>query len=171
MNLRFSPVVNLLFKPHIELSALKVQTANRPCLCIILVFAILPDHRPSRCHLIGFKCLTLLQVCVNDFGRFQRSNINAARYEKRPKPKSVPSLTIKRNHFPKDVILFAVYFHIRYAMSYHDLQENIAERGVTVDHSILNRWVVKFSLLVAIEAQMRKALSKRSWRKDEGVVR
>lgn len=80
-------------------------------------------------------------------------------------------ISFKGSHYPKDVILFAVYFYVRYAVSYRDLEEIMAERGVSVDHSTLNRWVVKFSPLVAVEAQMRTASTKRSWRIDETYVR
>jgi putative transposase len=41
--------------------------------------------------------------------------------------------------FPKDVILFAVFFYVRYTVSYRDLEKIMAERGVTVDHATLNR--------------------------------
>lgn len=46
---------------------------------------------------------------------------------------------------PKDVILYAVFSYVRYAVSYRDLEEVIEERGVSVDHSSLNRWVVHYS--------------------------
>lgn len=42
-------------------------------------------------------------------------------------------------HYPKSVILYAVYFYVRYAVSYQDLEELMAERGVDVDHATLNR--------------------------------
>ncbi|MEY9381716.1 transposase-like protein [Rhizobium leguminosarum] len=43
-------------------------------------------------------------------------------------------------------------FLVRYAVSYRDLEEIMAERGVTVDHATLNRWVVKYSPLIACQA-------------------
>ena len=58
-------------------------------------------------------------------------------------------------HCPKAVLLHA-FFYVRYAVSYRDLEEIMAERGVTVDHATLNRWVVKFSPLIAANAQARK---------------
>ena len=50
------------------------------------------------------------------------------------------SVSFKGAHFPKDVILHAVFFYLRYGVSYRDLEEIMAERGVTVDHATLNRW-------------------------------
>ncbi|MCM2442249.1 IS6 family transposase [Agrobacterium vitis] len=55
------------------------------------------------------------------------------------------------------VILYAVFFYVRYAVSYRDLEEIMAERGVKVDHATLNRWFVKYSPLIAREAHRRKS--------------
>lgn len=64
-------------------------------------------------------------------------------------------ISFKGCHFPKQVILHAVYFYLRYSVSLRDLEEILAERGVNVDHATLNRWVVKYSPLIAIEARKR----------------
>ena len=78
--------------------------------------------------------------------------------------------SFKGVHYPKSVILYAVYFYVRYAVSYRDLEEIMAERGVDVDHATLNRWVVKFSTDLAAEAQKRKLQTANSWRMDETYV-
>lgn len=76
-------------------------------------------------------------------------------------------ISFKGVQFPKDVILHAVYFYPRYGVSYRDLEEILAERGVGVDHAMLNRWVVKYSPQVALAAQCRKKPTTASWRMDE----
>lgn len=53
-------------------------------------------------------------------------------------------ISLKGCHFPKDAVLYAVYFYLRYTVSYWDLEEIMAERGVQVDHATLNRWVVNY---------------------------
>lgn len=78
--------------------------------------------------------------------------------------------SFKGVHYPESVILYAVYFYVRYAVSYRDLEEIMAERGVDVDHATLNRWVVKFSTDLAAEAQKRKRQTANSWRMDETYV-
>ena len=50
-------------------------------------------------------------------------------------------ISFKGAHFPKDIILYAVFFYVRYGVSYRDLEAIMEERGVKVDHSTLNRWV------------------------------
>jgi putative transposase len=57
-------------------------------------------------------------------------------------------------HYPKEAILPAVFFSVRYGVSYRDLEEIMDERGVQVDHSTLNRWVIRYSPLIA-EAAMK----------------
>jgi putative transposase len=73
----------------------------------------------------------------------------------------------KGSRYLKDVILYAVFFHVRYAVSYRDLEDIMAERGVAVDHATLNRWVVEYSPLIACQAQRRISATSRSWRMDE----
>ncbi|MBB4096224.1 hypothetical protein GGQ79_004783 [Ochrobactrum pecoris] len=55
------------------------------------------------------------------------------------------AVEFKGAHFPKDVILYAVFFYVRYPVSYRELQEILAERGIRVDHATLNRWVIRYS--------------------------
>ena len=81
------------------------------------------------------------------------------------------TIGFKGNHFPKSVILFAVFFYVRYGVSYRDLKEIMAERGVEIDHTTLNRWVVKFSPLIAANAQSRKKPTAPSWRMDETYIK
>ena len=76
-------------------------------------------------------------------------------------------MSFKGKHFPKDVILFAVFFYVRYAVSYHDLEEIMQERGIDVDHATLNRWVIEYGPLLAEEAQRCKQQTASSWRMDE----
>lgn len=77
------------------------------------------------------------------------------------------SVYFKGSHYPKSVILYAVFFYVRYAVSYRDLEEIMAERGVKVDHATLNRWVIKYSPDIAKSAQQRKLATGQSWRMDE----
>ena len=80
-------------------------------------------------------------------------------------------ISFKGTHFPRDVILCAVHFYVRYPVSYRDLQEIMRDRGVDVDHATLNRWVVKFSPLIASKAQAGKRQGARSWRMDETYIK
>ena len=80
-------------------------------------------------------------------------------------------IDFKGNHYPREVVLHAVFFYLRYAVSYRDLEEILQERGVDVDHATLDRWVVRYSPLIAKEAQRRKARTSSSWRMDETYIK
>jgi transposase, IS6 family len=47
--------------------------------------------------------------------------------------------------FPREVISVAVRWYLRYGLSYRDVEELLAERGVTVDHVSVYRWVQRFT--------------------------
>ena len=47
--------------------------------------------------------------------------------------------------FPREVIAVAVRWYLRYGLSYRDVEELLAERGVTVDHVTIYRWVQRFT--------------------------
>lgn len=81
------------------------------------------------------------------------------------------NIDFKGSHYPKDVILYAVFFYVRYAVSYRDLEEIMAERGIQVDHATLNRWVVKYAPVIANTAQRRKCGTNKSWRMDETYIK
>lgn len=81
------------------------------------------------------------------------------------------AVDFKGAHFPKSVILYAVFFYVRYSVSYRDLQEILAERGVSVDHATLNRWVVRYSPQIATQTQLRKRRTASSWRVDEAYIK
>ena len=77
----------------------------------------------------------------------------------------------KGSHFERDVILWCVRWYVAYPISYRQIEEMMGERGVEVDHSTLNRWVLKY--VPALEAAFltRKRPVGRSWRRDETYVR
>ncbi len=81
------------------------------------------------------------------------------------------TISFKGAPFPKDVILHAVFFYLRYGVSYRDLEEIMAERGVDLSHATLNRWVRKYAVLVAEAVRYRKHAGDRSWRMDETYVK
>ncbi len=80
-------------------------------------------------------------------------------------------ISFKGAQYPKDVILFAVFFYLRYGVSYRDLEEFMHERGVAVDHTTLNRWVSRYAGAIAEAARHRKGPSDRSWRMNETYIK
>ena len=62
-------------------------------------------------------------------------------------PVSAPRTTsvFARFRFPREVISVAVRWYLRYGLSYRDVEELLAERGVTVDYVTVYRWVQRFT--------------------------
>ena len=60
----------------------------------------------------------------------------------------------KGRHFEATLILQAVSWYLRYPLSYRDIEELFRERGLEVDHSTLNRWVLAYAPL--IERRLRR---------------
>jgi transposase, IS6 family len=56
----------------------------------------------------------------------------------KPRPK-----LFRGRHFRDDVILLCVRWYLRYSLSYRDLEELMAERGLSLDHSTVARWVLR----------------------------
>ena len=58
------------------------------------------------------------------------------------------SVSFAGYRFPPDVILLAVRWYLRYGLSYRDVEELLAERGIDVDHVTIYRWVQRFTPLL-----------------------
>ncbi len=73
--------------------------------------------------------------------------------------------------FPPEVILWAVRWYLRFSVSFRDLEEMLAERGVRVDHVSLHRWVQRFA--PEFERRLRPHLraTGRTWHVDETYIR
>ncbi len=81
-----------------------------------------------------------------------------------------PSL-FKWRHFLPEIILLNVRWYCRYALSYRDLEEMMAERGIEVDHATINRWVLKSA--PELDKRLRPHLrpTNDSWRVDETYIK
>ena len=73
--------------------------------------------------------------------------------------------------FPPDLIVLAVRWYLRYGLSYRDVEELLAERGVEVDHVTIFRWVQRFTPeLIEAARPSRHSVGDR-WFVDETYVR
>ena len=81
------------------------------------------------------------------------------------------SVSFAGYRFPPDVILLAVRWYLRYGLSYRDVAELLAERGVDVDHVTIYRWVQRFTPLVIDAARPRRHSVGDRWFVDETYVK
>ena len=80
-------------------------------------------------------------------------------------------LNCKRMRFPIDVILVCIRWYAAYPLSYRHLEEMMEERGVSVDHSSINRWAIRFLPLIEKMARKHKRQVGGSWRMDETYIK
>ena len=77
----------------------------------------------------------------------------------------------KGHRFPPDVILLAVRWYCRFPLSYQDVSDLLAERGITVDRATVFRWVQKFGPEIARRAYNHRSWRGLNWHVDETYVR
>ena len=86
------------------------------------------------------------------------------------------SLSVDRSafagfRFPPDVITVAVRWYLRYGLSYRDVEELLAERGIVVDHVTVYRWVQRFTPLLIDAARPCRHSPDDRWFVDETYVK
>src|SRR3954468_22210307 len=74
-------------------------------------------------------------------------------------------------HFEDVVIVLCVRWYLRYSLSYRDLQEMMAERGLSIDHVTIWRWVQRYAPVLNQRIRRELRWPNRSWRVDETYVK
>jgi IS6 family transposase len=73
--------------------------------------------------------------------------------------------------FPPEIIVLALRWYLRYGLSYRDIEELLAERGIEVDHVTVYRWVQRFTPLLTEAARPCRHVVGDRWFVDETYVR
>jgi transposase-like protein len=89
----------------------------------------------------------------------------------RVRPVLPPRSAFAGFRFPREVIVLAVRWYLRYGLSYRGVEELLAERGVQVDHVTVYRWVQRFTPLLIDAARPRRHASGDRWFVDETYVK
>src|SRR3954452_11928792 len=82
----------------------------------------------------------------------------------RPKP-------FKYRHYQAEIILLCLRWYLRYSLSYRDLEEMMAERGLSVDHTTIYRWVQHYAPILEKRCRAKLRPTNDSWRVDETYVK
>jgi len=80
-------------------------------------------------------------------------------------------ISFKGRHFQKDMILQSIRWYLAYSLSYRDIEELMQERGFSVDHSTINRWVLHYSSQLEAAFRRKKKRSSNRWRMDESYIK
>ena len=75
-------------------------------------------------------------------------------------------ISYDRHRFPPDVICHAVWLYLRFTLSYRDVEELLAERGLDVSYETIRRWVLKFGLQFARNLRARRPQPSGQWHLD-----
>ena len=77
----------------------------------------------------------------------------------------------KWRHFQPEIILLTVRWYLRYALSYRDLEEMMMERGLSLDHTTIYRWVQQYAPELDKRSRPYLKQTNDSWRVDETYVK
>ncbi|KAB2950641.1 MAG: IS6 family transposase [Rhizobiaceae bacterium] len=77
----------------------------------------------------------------------------------------------KGRHFDQSVILLCVRWYLAYNLSLRDLEEMMAERGLSIAHSTVHRWVVRFAPQLLERFNRRKRAVRGKWHLDETYIK
>ena len=83
---------------------------------------------------------------------------------------------MRRSHyhghrFPPEIIRQAVWLYLRFTLSFRDVEDLLAERGLDVSYETIRRWVLKFGPIFARELRRRRERPSSTWHLDEMVIR
>ncbi len=81
------------------------------------------------------------------------------------------SISFKRHRFPPIVIQHAVWLYARFTLSFRDVEELMAERGIDVSNETVRRWFLKFGRLIAGNLRRSRPRASDCWHLDEMVIK
>ena len=69
--------------------------------------------------------------------------------------------------FPPEVIDHAIWLYLRFTLSFRDVEDLLAERGIAVSHETVRRWVNHFGPMIAAQLRKRRPKPHATWHLDE----
>src|SRR5437764_4916064 len=83
----------------------------------------------------------------------------------------MPHLSYRRHRFPPPIIQHAIWLYLRFTLSYRDVEDLLAERGLVISYETVRRWVLKFGPGIARNLRRCRPRPSDRWHFDEMVVR
>ena len=80
-------------------------------------------------------------------------------------------LSYNRHRFPPPVIQHSIWLYLRFTLSYRDVEDLLAERGLDISYETVRRWVLKFGPIIARKLRQRRGRPSDRWHLDEMVIR
>lgn len=79
-------------------------------------------------------------------------------------------ISFKRHRFPSEVIRHAVWLHARFTLSYRDVEDLLAERGLDISYETVRRWFLKFGGPIARNLRQTRPTPSDYWHLDEMAI-
>ena len=76
----------------------------------------------------------------------------------------------KGHRFPPEIIAHAVWLYFRFALSYRDVEERLAERGIVLTYETVRQWCQKFGQQYANALRRRRPQPGDKWHLDEVFI-
>ena len=86
-------------------------------------------------------------------------------------PGAAAALLYRRHRFPGEIISHAVWLYYRFLLSSRDVEELLAERGITVSYETVRQWCQKFGPTFANRLRRRRPRPGDKWHRDEMVLK
>src|SRR5438445_5432688 len=80
-------------------------------------------------------------------------------------------ISYRRHRFPPTVIQHAVWLYLRFTLSYRDVEELLAQRGLDLSYESVRSWVLKFGPMIARRLRLCRPRPSDRWHLDEMVGR
>jgi putative transposase len=83
----------------------------------------------------------------------------------------MPPISFKRHRFPPTVIQHAVWLYAGFTLSFRDVEDLLAERGIDISNETVRRWFLKFGRLIARNLRNSRLRPSARWHLDEMVIK
>jgi putative transposase len=79
--------------------------------------------------------------------------------------------SFKRHRFPPEIIRHSIWLYARFTLSFRDVEEMLAERGLDVSYETIRRWLLKFGSVIAANLRRSRPKPSHHWHLDESAPR
>ena len=80
-------------------------------------------------------------------------------------------ISYRRHRFPPTIIQHAIWLYLRFTLSYRDVEDLLAQRGIEISYETVRRWVLKFGPLIARKLRQGRPRPCARWHLDESAPR
>jgi hypothetical protein len=84
-----------------------------------------------------------------------------------PVANGMTKISCRGYHFPPEIIQQAIWLYVRFTLSLRDVEDLLAERGITVSYESIRRWVNYFGPMIAAGLRKRRPKPHATWHLDE----